>query len=400
MATKTGIGFSSKIDSYQSGQEAALLAIKQIAPLLPQFVLCFCSDKHDPHRFLAGVRSQTGSAQVAGGAAFGVFTNDDLGYEGFEANVAVLSSDSISFQVLAQGGLDQGEYEAGAALAERISAQQSGEEKGLILFYDSAKSADPPLLNFATPLCKAMEERLDPSLPVVGGGLIGNLALTNCFQFYNDQVLSQHVVAVLISGDCAFHNTIIHGCSPASSYKKITRAEGPMLYEIENRPVVEVVDELLGNSSIKWSEFALYITFGLNRGEKFGPFREVDYANRVCLAVDEQQKAMVMFEPDLKEGDEVQLMARSINLDYVKKGIDNLKEKAAGKTPLLYFYINCGGRMKSYSGTELEDVEAVQQSIGNKVPFMGFYSGVELARVGGRLQPLDWTGVLCLLTEK
>ncbi|RYY90689.1 MAG: hypothetical protein EOO15_01510 [Chitinophagaceae bacterium] len=400
MVTTTGIGFSVKIDSFLAGQEAAAQAVTQIAPRVPRLVLCFCSDKHDPHQFLAGVRSLTKDAPLAGGAAFGVFTNDNLSYESFEANVTVLASDNISFQVLAQGALDEGEYEAGVALAARIRAAATGDEKGLLLFYDSAKSAEPPLLNFATPLCKAIEEGLDSSLPIVGGGLIGNLALTNCFQFYNDSVVTQHVLAVLISGDCTFHNTIIHGCSPASSYKTITRSEGPMLYEIENRPVVEVVDELLGDKSINWSEFALYITFGVNRGEKFGPFREEDYANRVCLAVDEQQKAMVMFEPDLKEGDEVQLMARSINLDYVKKGIDNLKEKSAGKTPLLYFYINCGGRMKSYSGTELEDVEAVQQALGNEVPFSGFYSGVELARVGGRLQPLDWTGVLCLLTEK
>ncbi|TCJ12115.1 hypothetical protein EPD60_16310 [Flaviaesturariibacter flavus] len=400
MATKTGTGFSSKIDSFLSGKEAAANAMAQIAPLLPHLVLCFCSDKHDPQQFLAGVRSQTGSAQVAGGAAFGVFTNTALSYEGYEGNVAVLSSDTISFKVLAQGGLNKNEYTAGAALADSIKAEQTGEEKGLILLYDSAKSAEPPLLNFATPLCKAISERLDPSLPIVGGGVMANLTLTNCFQFYNEKVVTQHVLAILISGECAFHDTIIHGCSPASSYKKITRAEGPMLYEIENRPAVEVVDELLGDRSINWSEYALYITFGVNRGEKFGTFKEEEYANRVCLAVDEQQKAMVMFEPDLKAGDEVQLMARSINLDYVENGIRNLKEKAAGNTPLFYFYINCGGRMKSYAGTELEDVEAVQRVIGTDVPLMGFYSGVEIAKVGGRLQPLDWTGVLCLLTEK
>ena len=41
----------------------------------------------------------------------------------------------------------------------------------------------------------------------------------------------------------------------------------------------------------------------------------------------------------------------------------------------------------------------VQRAIGAHVPLLGFYSGVEIARVGGQLQALDWTGVLCLFSE-
>ena len=101
---------------------------------------------------------------------------------------------------------------------------------------------------------------------------------------------------------------------------------------------------------------------------------------------------------DLKAGDEVQLMLRSINLDYIEKGITSLNLKAKAN-PLYYFYINCAGRAKPYAGGILEDVEEVQKLIGHEVPFMGFYSGVEVAKLGDHLQALDWTGVLCLLTE-
>ena len=86
--------------------------------------------------------------------------------------------------------------------------------------------------------------------------------------------------------------------------------------------------------------FALFITLGLNKGEKFSEFNEVEYANRVCLAVDEKHKSIIMFEPDLKAGDEVQLMLRSINLNYIEKGITSLKLKAKAK-PLYYLFIFC-----------------------------------------------------------
>lgn len=398
MTTKTAVGFSAKIDSFLAGQEAAAQALAKIQPFYPHFVLCYCSDKHNPHEFHSGVRSLTGDAQLVGGTAFGVFTNDKISYESFECNVALFYSDHISFQVVAQPDLNKDEYAAGVALSEKITQLAKGDEKGLILFYDSVKQTNPPMLNFASPLCKAIEERINPSITCVGAGILGNMSLTNCVLFCNDHVVTQHVVAVLISGDCQFHNSILHGCEPASSYKQITRAEGPVIYEIENRPAVEVVDELLGKNSIKWSEFALFVTLGLNKGDKFGNFHEEDYVNRVCLAVNEVDKAMIMFEPDVKTGDEVQLMARSINLDYIKHSISKLKQRIKNEQPLFCFYINCAGRMKTYAGGELEDVEEVQKSIGPELPFMGFYSGVEIARVGGQLQPLDWTGVLCLLT--
>ncbi len=400
MSTRTGVGFSIKTDSFAAGQECAALAIKQAETEVLSQAIIFCSGKHDPENFLAGVRSHTGNTPLIGGAAMGVFTNSELSYEGYEASVTVFSSQTIQFQVFSQPDLDKDEYAAGAAIAVQIKAASTGKDKGLLVFYDTIKQADPPMLNFATPLFTAIEERIDPAICCAGAGIVGDLKLTTCFQFFNDKVLKQHVLALLISGDCMMYSTIMHGCKPGSSYKMITRAEGPVIYEIDNRPAIDVIDELFGPvHKVPWNEFPFFVTLGLNRGEKFGEFNEADYANRLCLAIDTDKKALIMFEPDLKAGDEVQLMHRSINLEYIQTGIDLLKNKTGRKKPLFYFYINCGGRAKPFAGGELEDVDEVQKIIAGEVPLMGFYSGVEVAKLGKHLQALDWTGVLCLLTE-
>lgn len=400
MDTKTGIGYTTKTDSFAAGSEASQKAIEQIGNCPVSIVMVFCSGKYNPEQFLAGVKSNTGTAPLIGGAAFGVFTNTELSYEAYEATVTVISSSTIQFQTFSQPDLNKDEYAAGAGIAEKIKAAASPKDKGLLIFYDTAKSVNPPLLNFATPLFKAIEERIDPAICCAGAGLMGDLQLTSCFQFLNDKVLHQNVLALLISGDCNMYNTIMHGCKPASSYKTITRAEGPVVYEIDNRPAIDVIDELLGpDNKFRWDDFPLFVTLGLNKGDKYGEFREVDYANRVCLAIDAEQKALVMFEPDLKAGDEVQLMHRSVNLDYLRTEIDMLAQKATGKKSIFYFYINCGGRAKPFAGGELEDVTEVQKILGKDIPFSGFYSGVEVAKLGNRLQALDWTGVLCLLTE-
>ena len=400
METKTGIGYSIKTDPFAAGKECSAKAVEQIGDSPISIVIIFCSGKYNPELFLAGVRSNTGNAPVIGGAAFGVFTNTELSYEAYEATATVLSSDTIKFHTFSQPGLNINEYAAGIALANKINTCATNHAKGLLVFYDTAKSTNPPMLNFATPLFAAIEEKIDASICCAGAGLMGDLQLTSCFQFLDDQVLHQHVLGLLISGDCMMYNNIMHGCMPASSYKTITRAEGPVIYEIDDRPAIDVIDDLFGaENKVPWNEFPLFVTLGLNKGDKYGDFKEQDYANRVCLAIDAEKKALIMFEPDLKAGDEVQLMHRSLNLDYLHSGITALKQKAVGKKPLLYFYINCGGRAKPFAGGELEDVTEVQKIIGNEIPFMGFYSGVEIAKLGNHLQALDWTGVLCLLTE-
>ena len=399
MSTQVGVGSSNKTNSKEAAREAANIALSSIGKN-PDFALVFCSGKHDPYEFMEGVTAVFGDIKMVGGSALGIITDDFLGYEGFEVGITVFASDTIDFKVFAQPDLNIDEKKAGYELGKKIRAVANPTDKSLMVFYDSTKQQAPPMLNFATYLFDGLQENMPEDMDCAGGGLLADMQLSTCYQFYNGQVLTQNAVAVMMGGKCKMDTTIMHGCKPTSSYLKITKAAGPVIFEIEGRPALEVIDDLLGsNKDIGWKDFALFVTLGLNRGDKFGAFNEKDYANRLTLAVDEVSKALIMFEPDLKDGDEVQLMRRSFDLDYIKTGIEDIKQKTSKRKPLFAFYINCAGRAKPYSGGAFEDAEEVQKQIGTSMPLMGFYSGVEVAKVGSKLQALDWTGVLCILSE-
>ena len=398
MATKIGAGYSNITNSHSAGIAAANAAIENGNITQSSFALLFCSGKHNAEEFSAGVHGVLGNIPMAGGTAMGVFTSDHFSYEGFEVMVTVIESDTLTFKVLNQPDIDLNEYDAGVALGKQIKEVATEKDNNLLLFYDSAKSQNPPMLNFGTLLIAGIEQNLPSEMITAGGGFLGDMLLSPCYQFVNDQVLTQNAIAILI-GNCTMVTTIMHGCRPSSSYLTITKTNGPVILEIDNRPALDVIDELVGGSGLKWKDFAYFITFGINRGDKFGTFNEELYANRLTLAVDEANKALIMFEPDLKAGDEVQLMRRSFDLDYVYKNVENIIQKLNDKKPLFAFYINCGGRAKPYAGGTFEDVEEIQKAFVGKMPFMGFYSGVEIAKVGNTLQPLDWTGVLCMFSE-
>jgi hypothetical protein len=398
MHTNIGVAHSNQTNSKAAAIEASKNALANAGIDKADFALVFCSGKHKPYDFLKGVNAVLGDTPLIGGSTIGIITDNFIGYEGFETGVTVFASNSISFKTFSQPELNKGEKQAGILLGKKIKETATEADNTLLVFYDSSKQQNPPMLNFATWLFEGLDMYLPEKISCAGGGLLSDMQLNTTYQFYNDQVLTQNVVAVLMGG-CSMQTTVLHGCRPASAYLTITKAEGPIIYEIDNRPALELIDELLGNDHrLQWKDFSLFVTLGVNKGDKFGPFIEKDYANRLVLSVDLTNKSLIMFEPDLKTGDEVQLMQRSFDLKYIKSGIEEIRRSEHLKKLSFAFYINCAGRAKPYTGEEFEDAEEVQKGL-LAIPFMGIYSGVEIAKINGKLQPLDWTGVLCMISE-
>jgi hypothetical protein len=207
-------------------------------------------------------------------------------------------------------------------------------------------------------------------------------------------------MALVLSGGVQMDTIIMHGCKPSSDYHTITKAEWNAVLEIDGKPAVDAIAEMLGPDSDRgWEDYPFFVTLGVNKGDKFGEFNEEEYANRMVMAVDKERRGLIMFEPDLKEGFEVQLMRRSIDFDYIRERTEDLLRRVESRKPFFALYIDCAGRASAFCGTEGEEAEEVQKVISSKMPLLGMYSGVEIAKVGGDIQALDWTGVLCVFSE-
>jgi len=152
----------------------------------------------------------------------------------------------------------------------------------------------------------------------------------------------------------------MHGCKPSSGYHTITKAEHNIVLEIDGKRAVDAVADLLGDAFKSWEEYPFFVTLGVNSGDKFGEFREEEYANRLVCGVDKDRGGLIMFEPDLKVGSEVQLMRRSIDFKYMGERVADLMERIGERKPFFALYIDCGGRASAYCGTEGEEAEEIQ----------------------------------------
>lgn len=406
---RIGIGYDNDQDAYRLGQSIAGAALHSAGIDRADMLLAFCSGHVDPGQFYHGLRSITGDATpIIGGSSLGVITSTELSYHGYPAAAAAIQSDVLRFTISSAGGMDENEALAGEKMADGL--QPSSADKFLLLLYDSIRTpatpSSPPVLNYSAPLLRGVEGTLTGYVPVFGAGLLGDFNFSKTQQFCGFRVDTQHVVGCMAAGDFFVYNTIMHGCIPLDGvYRTITKMKGDIIYELDGKPIVPMINQLFGNA--QWQDerpIITNLTIGVNHGDRFGKPNESHYVNRLITGVVHDGAGIGMFEADLSVDQQIQFMIRD-NRMMMKSVRDNVPElmskiKSEGRKPFFALYIDCGGRTAKQSVTEEEEAAEIQKVLQHAgVPFLGFYSGVEIAPMMGRSRGLDWTGVLIILAE-
>ena len=105
-------------------------------------------------------------------------------------------------------------------------------------------------------------------------------------------------------------------------------------------------------------------------------------------------EGIVIFEPDLEQGMDIQFMLRDADeiSESTKKNTSAVMARIAadGRTPVFGLYIDCAGRTAHFSETLTEEAREVMAVFNQyHVPLLGFYSGVEVAPFLGESRGLD-----------
>jgi len=401
MNVKIGVASSSLLNTEQAGKTIATEALAKSNAGQADFALIFITNDHDYDKFLGAVKSVLGNNTViAGGSSIGVLTNDSIINEGVSAAIMVISAPGINFVTRITPGLDQGEEDCGREVGIRLKELLKVNNPNLLLFYDSVRPTpkDGIPLYQAAPILRGIEKEIKHWPPTAGVGLT-TFGWDNSKLWNEQEVCAESIMSLVISGNIRMHTSIMHGCKPASDYHRITKIKSNLVLEIDDKPATEVVSEYLGNpEEVDWKSAMFFITLGVNKGEKYAPFKEENYVNRMVMGVDENTKSLALVEGDLKQGEMFQFMRRCIEPGIVYERCRGLLNSLSDSKPLFAIYISCAGRIKKLFGSEKEEAEEVQEALG-EIPLLGMYSGVEIAKVRDNLMPLDWTGVLCLFSE-
>ena len=281
-----------------------------------------------------------------------------------------IAFESTKFKVFSLNIKDFDEsVEVGKALASMIPSEGLGH-----IFVLS----DGIMVNGST-LVQGLDQSFHGKVPITGGLAGDSLRFERTLLGIDDDIREGNVVAIAFYGE-RFHvgYGTIGGWDSFGPDRVVTKSEGNVLYELDGKPALGLYKQYLDDLVDELPGSALLFPLSIRSSEEDIPIV------RTILAIDEAEGSMT-FAGDIPQGSIARLM--KANFDRLIDGASVAAEVSAkqinSSEPDLAILISCVGRKVVLAQRAEEEVEAVNEVLGNKTVITGFYSNGEISPLVG-----------------
>ncbi len=394
MGTQAGVGMSHHRNATRAAQDAVAQAVAAMGGGTADFVFLFASVGYPQATLVRAVYDAAGGAPLCGCSGEGVIVRDQADETNFSVAVMTIRSDEIHFQNGVSHGLKADSEAVGRSMAGDLRPHLQPDTIALFAFPDGLTcNYDRLMAGFEQELSNERQ------LPVVGGFAGDNWGMEHTYQYCNGDVVSDGVAWALLSGAARLLSSVNHGCIPVGTERTITRAEGNVIYEIDHRPVLEVLEEYMTVSELAdWGEAASTLSLAFKTPSSFEGYDEfmVRY-----IPVRDVEAGSITIPTEMSEGTKVWTTRRDYDrmVQGVNQMADHMLHQLGGATPKLAFQFDCAGRGAAIFQDEqkINLVTALQRRIGGDIPWMGFYTYGELGPVSGYNCFHNYTVVLVII---
>jgi hypothetical protein len=222
-------------------------------------------------------------------------------------------------------------------------------------------------------LVRGLLSQLPPGVQITGGLAGDGPRFERTYILAGETPIAGSVGAIGFYGDrISIGYGSLGGWDPFGPQRMITKSSGNVLHELDGKPALELYRSYLGEHATGLPATGLLFPLSIRRkGDQ-------ETLVRTILAVDETTKSLT-FAGDMPEGATAQLM--KANFDRLVEGASGAAKASAqgirGSKPDLAILISCVGRKLVLKQRIEEEVEAVQEVLGEAV-MTGFYSYGEI----------------------
>src|SRR5215204_4830431 len=381
MSTKAGVGMSYHHNPNVAGREAAEQALQKAGVSKPDFVFMFGSIGYDQRSLVRAVRETTGEAPLTGCSAEGTINGNEADESNFSVVVTAISSEQLRWRNGLVTGLGADPRAVGQRVAKDLMSHLSAETIGLFVFPDGLID---DLGNFFAELEGNLpSERF---LPLWGGGAGNNFSVqTPTYQYCDDEVVSDGVSYVLLSGEARASWAISHGLIPLGGARTVTRSQGNVIHEIDGKPAVEVLKEYLPEHALvedrDWMHYAVSLALCFKAPSYM---KDEEYVVRGVPGV-RMADGSITVQTEVPEGTSLWFSSR--DKEKMTTGLDRMaaqiKEQLGGEKPKLVFQFECMTRGKTMlrEQEKLHLLKRFRQSLDPEAPWAGFYTIGEIGPV-------------------
>lgn len=263
-------------------------------------------------------------------------------------------------------------------LADMDDSQAAGERIGAALQSPQLRAVmvfGPGVQINGSALVEGIASQLG-QLPITGGLAGDGGAFTQTFTLGDDGASDRKVVALGLSGDAlSFGHGSFGGWDAFGPARKVTRAMGNVLYELDGEPALEIYKRYLGDLAAELPASGLLFPFAM-----LGEDHDAIGLIRTILGVDEAAGSLTLAGAINSTG---YLKLMHASTDALVDGAEAAAKAAATMFRLpgesLAILVSCVGRKLVMGGRVEEEVEAVGEVLGQRAVLTGFYSYGEIS---------------------
>lgn len=390
---RAGVGQSTEASTEKAVEQAfaAALAHAEIRQADMALIVLTAEHMRDQERLRNAVSHAANHAVVVGSSAAGILTGEGEVEGSHGIAVLALASDQLQANAFLFEPLRGHDAEAGARIA-KLAGPALGGNLLTVLMPDSYNGQAQEML-------QAMEREIGYS-PVIGAGSSESGVAGATFQLCNDKVATNAVAGLHLSGSFESFIDITQGCQPITEPMVITRADGNIIYEIDNRPAFEIFTSVLKGPLLEDLRRALmYVFVGVPADRRRNSVGGGEYLVRNIIGLDSEKKIIGVAD-EVTEGQAMIFTLRDGQRarDDLGQMLKRQAQRLDGKKPVFGVYFNCCARGASLYGIPGIDSAYIRQVLGD-FPLIGMFGGYELAPLGGANHLFAYTGVLALIAE-
>ena len=341
-------------------------ALAPLAALAPGLVLAFGDAKivADP-AFGAALAAAFPGAVVAGCSTAGEISAAGVGEHG--CVVTAVRFDACRASAVRTRLADMTDSRAaGARLAQALPKAGLA---GVLIFGQGVR------IN-GSALVAGLADGLPQGMPIAGGLAGDGGAFQRTWVLDGAGASDDAIVAVGLHGErLRFAHGSYGGWQPFGPARKVTRADGNVLYELDGEPALAVYKRYLGEHAKDLPASGLLFPF-----EMLGADHAATGLIRTILGVDEKAGSLTL-AGEIVEGGYLKLMHAST--DALVGGAETAAESALAMAGApgggLALLVSCVGRKLAMGGRVEEEIEAVGAVLGRGALLAGFYSYGEIS---------------------
>jgi hypothetical protein len=165
------------------------------------------------------------------------------------------------------------------------------------------------------------------------------------------------------------------GWDPFGPERRITRARGSVLAELDGEPALDLYKRYLGEHAAGLPASGLHFPLTIRSGND-----DINPVVRTILAVDETARTLT-FAGDMPVGYRARLMRANFErlIDGASAAARHSQERIGAAAPELAILVSCVGRKMVLKQRIEEEVEAVRDVLGTTAALTGFYSYGEIS---------------------